>query len=105
MAEMFGTKWTNHYGDEPNTTWAVGLAGLTDKHIARGLNKVIDSGSEWPPSLPTFKAMCKAGEGWQSRQSYVPRLEYEMTEADKKEFTNNIQKLRDILNGKVGEEK
>ena len=99
MAQMYGTKWTHNYGDEPNATWAAGLAGLTDRHIARGINAVMDSGEEWPPSLPKFKSLCKAGEGWQSRQPYVPLLTKETTEEERQEFVQKLKELRQVLNG------
>lgn len=99
MAQMYGTKWTHNYGDEPNATWAAGLAGLTDRHIARGINAVMDSGEEWPPSLPKFKSLCKAGEGWQSRQPYVPLLTKETTEEERQEFVQKLKELRQMLNG------
>ena len=99
MAQMYGTKWTHNYGDEPNATWAAGLAGLTDRHIARGINAVMDSGEEWPPSLPKFKSLCKAGEGWQSRQPYVPLLAKEAAEEERQEFVQKLRELRQMLNG------
>ena len=102
MAEMYGTKWTNHYGDTPNATWAAGLAGLTDRHIDRGINAVMDSGDEWPPSLPKFKSLCKSGEGWQSRQTHVPLLTKEQTEEERLEAVEKLKKLREILNGGDG---
>jgi len=102
MAEMFGTKWTHHYGETPLTSWAVALADLTDRHIARGINAVMDSGEEWPPSLPKFKSLCKAGEGWQSRQPYVPLLTKETTEEERLEAVEKLKKLREILNGGDG---
>jgi hypothetical protein len=97
MAEMFGTKWTNHYGDTPLTSWAVALADLTDRHIARGIRAVMDSGSEWPPSLPAFKAMCKAGENLIPK--FVAPLEKKPTEEERQEFVENIKKLREMLKG------
>ena len=99
MAEMYGSKWTHHYGLEPNTSWAVALADLTNRHIARGINAVMDSGEEWPPRLPKFKSLCKAGEGWQSRQPYVPLLTKETTEEERQEFVQKLKELRQVLNG------
>ena len=102
MAQMYGTKWTRDYGDEPNATWAVALAGLTDRHIARGINAVMDGGEEWPPSLPKFKSLCKSGEGWQSRQPHVPLLTKEQTEEERLEAVEKLKKLRQVLNGGDG---
>lgn len=38
--------------------WQKGLKGLSGKQIADGLSGCIESGKEWPPSLPEFRAMC-----------------------------------------------
>ncbi len=39
-------------------TWAGGLRGITGAQLAAGLRSCIESGTEWPPSLPAFRAMC-----------------------------------------------
>ena len=39
-------------------TWAGGLRGITGAQLAVGLRSCIESGTEWPPSLPAFRAMC-----------------------------------------------
>jgi hypothetical protein len=38
--------------------WQKGLKGLDGKLIAHGLEKCLESGEDWPPSLPKFRAMC-----------------------------------------------
>ena len=35
--------------------WAAGLADVTPEQVRRGLNALT---SEWPPTLPEFKALC-----------------------------------------------
>ena len=97
MAEAFGTRWTKSMGDLPTATWEAGLRDLNDKQIARGIYHVINSGDEWPPSLPKFKAHCKNCEGWESWKEYVPMLTKEMTDDERKEYAKKIQNLRNIL--------
>ncbi len=59
MAAIYGHRWVSAYGETDTTgTWGAGLQGLTDRHIADGLNACLHSGEEWPPSLPKFRNMC-----------------------------------------------
>jgi hypothetical protein len=61
MAEIFGHKWTSQYGEDAATgagdTWARGLAGLSTRQIATGLDRLI-AAEDWPPSLPEFRRLC-----------------------------------------------
>lgn len=62
MAEVYGTRWTSAYGDNPDTgagpTWAKGLAGVQPRQLATGLSASIASADPWPPTLPEFRARC-----------------------------------------------
>lgn len=58
MSEMFGHTWLRDQGDEPNDTWIRGLRDITAQQFGRGLTACRDSGSDFPPSLPKFRAMC-----------------------------------------------
>lgn len=62
MAEVYGTRWTSAYGDNPDTgagpTWAKGLAGVEPRQLAAGLSASIASADPWPPTLPEFRARC-----------------------------------------------
>ena len=62
MAEIYGHRWTSAYGDDAGAsagrTWAKGLAGLTPMQIGKGIDAVIISSDDWPPSLPAFRALC-----------------------------------------------
>ena len=84
-------------GDLPTACWEAGVRDLNDNQIARGIYNVINSGDEWPPSLPKFKAYCKSCEGWESRKTHVPLLTKELSESEKKEYAKKIQNLRNIL--------
>jgi hypothetical protein len=62
MTQIFGHAWTSSMGDDPNgstgNTWRAGLAGLSPPQISTGLAACMARGGEWPPSLPSFRAMC-----------------------------------------------
>lgn len=59
MTEIYGSKWTGQYGDRPLETWINGIADLTHAQIAEGLRRMVKHGSDWPPSLPTFRLFCR----------------------------------------------
>lgn len=62
MGDAFGSKWTSQHGEtDAGGTWAKGLAGLTGADVARGMAILVNSGADWPPALPEFKAMCVPG--------------------------------------------
>jgi len=62
MAEVYGSRWTSSYGDNPNEgaalTWAKGLAGLSGEQLAAGITACITCADPWPPSLPEFRMRC-----------------------------------------------
>lgn len=62
MAAMYGHKWTSSYGVEDDGTWRKGLSGLTTAQIGAGLVKCLErkpiDGSDWPPTLAEFRALC-----------------------------------------------
>lgn len=68
MTHLYNHKWTAKYGEtavkQNNTltdvarTWVAGLRGVTAKQMATGLQACCESGDDWPPSLPKFRAMC-----------------------------------------------
>lgn len=70
MAGIFPAKWCKDMGETPMSadkpdelsiygdTWARGLAGLSNEQIAKGLEKALERGGEWPPSLPVFQGWC-----------------------------------------------
>lgn len=58
---MFGHTWVSQYGSDPagsaGDTWSAALAGLTPAQIAAGLSATVETGAEWPPSAPRFRAL------------------------------------------------
>lgn len=70
MASIYPSKWCKDMGETPMSadnpgelsvygdTWARGLAMFSGDQIAKGLEKAIQAGGEWPPSLPVFQFWC-----------------------------------------------
>ena len=65
---MYGHRWTSQHDADgamrlAMATWQAALAGATDKQIKAGLDWCAQNGGEWPPSLPTFRALCVGMQG------------------------------------------
>ncbi len=59
MTQMFGKQWIDRHGESPMPVWVTQLSKLPDEKIRKGLRECADSGAEFPPSLPSFLAMCR----------------------------------------------
>ena len=68
MTHLYGHKFSAVFGERATRpdgsltdvaqTWAGALCGITGAQLAAGLRSCIESGTDWPPSLPAFRAMC-----------------------------------------------
>lgn len=59
---MFGQKWISNHGTaDARHVWGFMLhgAGITLHDVEQGLDRVLQSGREWPPELPEFLAICR----------------------------------------------
>ena len=68
MAAMYGSRWTSQHDGEREAvfamgTWREALQGVTDEQVAAALEACVRQGGEWPPSLPSFRAMCVGVQG------------------------------------------
>jgi len=63
MNGIYGYQWTRQYGDEPDATgvWKIALSGLTQRQIWGGIESLIFSGGEWPPTAAKFRELCLGG--------------------------------------------
>lgn len=61
MTRLYGHRWTSSFSDEidPGNVWAAALRGLTMDSIKAGLNALVDSEYDWPPSAIEFRKLCK----------------------------------------------
>ena len=80
LCEMYGSKFTNNYGETPPQMWKVTINNFKDFELARGMRKLMFKGSGTPPTLPQFLAACKYSdeEDQASRvdQTALPKPEY-----------------------------
>lgn len=54
MADAYGNAFTSQYGEEPNPSWAAGLAPFADDQIREGYTRAIFDNREFPPNLSTL---------------------------------------------------
>ncbi len=94
MAAMFGHTWVSQYGDDAGDlagdTWAACLEGLTGSQIAVGFRALRDSGREWPPSAPAFRAMC-----FGIPSLAMVKLDIQQETRDRQPFTRLVWELLD----------
>lgn len=64
MARIYGRKWTNNYGEIDDGTWLMGLRDIRPEDLDRAMDRCRLIDSPWPPTLPEFRAMCKAAAGY-----------------------------------------
>ena len=69
MAEMYGHQWASQQGDEPNDTWARGLADVTPEQFGAGLRALLKRAEKWPPNLVEFRQLCTGydPQAWERR--------------------------------------
>lgn len=60
MTAIYGHRWLSSYGPtDADDTWLRGLNGLSPSDLGKGLMACVESGDEWPPTLPAFRRLCK----------------------------------------------
>lgn len=58
MSEVFGNRWLTTYGDRPGSMWVEACDKLGAQRLSEGVQALIASGVDHPPSLPRFVALC-----------------------------------------------
>ena len=56
---MYGDRFTTAYSREPNETWTLAIAKLSDAEIVMALANLGEKGGAHPPTLPEFIAASK----------------------------------------------
>lgn len=87
LGYMFGHKFTSTYGETAvdedgqltgaGRTWSAALSDLTHEQLVNGMRACKDSGEEWPPSIPSFVAMCKGTATNEFGLDYIPQYHRE----------------------------
>ena len=101
MTMIFGHKWASSYGERDDGTWLVGLGELTLEQISHGLNEVLKSDMEWPPSLSKFRQMCIGKQSGLTHNTaaykYFPRDRMLEKKTDKEKARRELQAIREKL--------
>lgn len=58
-AQKFGAMWAGTDMEDAKELWAEQLGRFKAESIGAALQRLIDSGSEWPPTLPEFVELCR----------------------------------------------
>ena len=58
-SQKVGAMWADADRDEVKGVWADALGRYTGETIAAAVRGLIDSGSQWPPTLPEFSEACR----------------------------------------------
>ncbi len=109
MIHLYGHKFSAVFGERATRpdgsltdvaqTWAGGLRAITGAQLAAGLRTCIESGDAWPPSLPAFRAMCRAERmprchqeaGARPELAYMALPRPALTPEKRKEYLRNMR--------------
>lgn len=58
-SQKVGAMWADADVSEVKAVWARKLVQYQPQTIGRAIDMLIDSGREWPPTLPEFAEMCR----------------------------------------------
>ena len=81
--------------DEVMQAWAVQLGGFNGPTIKAALQSAIDSGREWPPTLPEFKALCRQYNRPEHQQAALPAPGNGHTDAET--ARKNLARIHEML--------
>ena len=61
MTNVYGRKFVDDMGDDPNSAWLDLMSGLSRKEVDRGLQRTREGERfrDWPPSLFAFENLCR----------------------------------------------
>ena len=106
MAEIYGHKWASQFGDcaDPDggltsaaATWSQGLATIPLEAISTGFSTLVKKGSEWPPSLPEFLALCLPEKD--AAPYHKMAIALPAPSVDPQLVKDSLAQVRKILNG------
>jgi hypothetical protein len=104
---MFGTKWTNPYGEWSDTNptiaiWGAALRGLTMEQVLFGLDSVANSGTKFVPTAPEFKEFCTGpAEHWEHARMRKADEDYEQLRLEHKKINKDVgrEALKKLFEG------
>jgi len=62
LADIWGARFTQQFGDSPNPTWTEALTPLPLDHAREALRTLIASGTPHPPTLPELVAAVRSSQ-------------------------------------------
>lgn len=97
---MFPGVWLSTCGKVPDELWTAALAKLSQEEIHAGLQKTIDMGEHFPPSLPEFVKRCKPPKRENEAMYRDPGtlLEKKLTTEEKINGRSHVAALKAKLN-------
>lgn len=72
-SQKVGAMWADADVQEVKAVWARALMKFDPKSIGGALDRLIESGREWPPTLPEFVELCRQSAIGR-QQAQVPAL-------------------------------
>lgn len=88
-SQKVGAMWADADIGEVKQVWAEGLGKFQGASIGAAVQSLIDSGSQWPPTLPEFVELCRQAsiarrdQGGGLKALPAPGKDYTDTEAAK----------------------
>lgn len=75
MTNMYGHRWSSQFSNpDAVCRWEAALARCSGEQLAKGLAACLNSGKEWPPTLPGFLALCKPKVEHPRMRDTTPKL-------------------------------
>ena len=73
-SQKVGAMWADADRDEVKGVWGDALGKYTGDTLASAVRGLIDSGSQWPPTLPEFSEACRVAAVNRRDHAEVPAL-------------------------------
>ena len=100
-AQKMGAMWADTDLTEVKLVWAVQLSRFNPQSIKVALQCLIDSGREWPPTLPEFVEACRQSALGRKQQQVPALLAPGQGKTDAETARREVAKLISALaNGK-----
>ena len=94
---MYGARFTTAYSSEPNETWTLAIAKLSDAEIVLALKQLAEKGGAHPPTLPEFVVATKPPKPETGSPRYLGADPINMTELRRTgQLPREAKKVRDI---------
>lgn len=101
LGAAYGHQWIAAHERDTGDVWLHGLQGLTPEQLGTGVamcmqvseKRVLEGGTDWPPSLGVFRGYCKSGT--HRERQFFPALT--RPAPDSKIMEGELQNMKSIL--------